>query len=172
VNESCHVWLPHESVWCQYTCEWVMSCVTASWKCLVSIHMWMSHVMCDCLMKVSGVNTQVSHGTCEWVMPHENGSCHMWMSHSVCHCLMKASGVSIQVSHGTCGTHMNESWHIYEWVVAHMNELWRTYEWSMAHIWVSHGTYEWIMAHMNGSWHTYERVMAHIWTSHGICKSR
>ena len=34
------------------------------------------------------------------------------------------------------GTHMNESWHTYEWV--------------MAHIWMSHGT------HMNESWHTYE----------------
>jgi len=38
------------------------------------------------------------------------------------------------------GTHVNESWHTYEWV--------------MAHIWMSHGT------HMNESCHTYEWVMA------------
>ena len=59
------------------------------------------------------------------------------------------------------GTHMNESWHTYEWVMAHrrhiwmshgthMNESWHTYEWVMAHgrhIWMSHGTHEWVMAH-------------------------
>jgi len=44
------------------------------------------------------------------------------------------------------GTHMNESWHTYEWV--------------MAHIWMSHGT------HMNESCHTYEWVMEHIWMCH------
>jgi len=89
------------------------------------------------------------------------------------------------------GTHMNESWHTYEWVmyfkselkklkpvwmshVTHMTELWHTYEWVVAHIWMSHGTKEWVMAHMwmshgthmNESWHTYEWVMAHIWMRH------
>ena len=66
------------------------------------------------------------------------------------------------------GTHINESWHTYEWVMAHlsmshsthMNESWRTYEWVMAHLWMSHGT------HMKESWHTYEWVMAYIWMSH------
>ena len=76
---------------------------------------------------------------------------HVWMSHV---------------------THMNESCHTYEWVMAHvwmshgtrMNDscetyagvMWHIHEWVMAHIWVSHGTY------MNESWHTYEWVMAQI----------
>ena len=48
----------------------------------------------------------------EWVIPHISRShgvmAHIWMSH---------------------GTHMNESWHTYEWV--------------MAHVWRSHTTHEW-----------------------------
>jgi len=66
------------------------------------------------------------------------------------------------------GTHMNESRHTYEWVMAHiwmshgthMNESWHTYEWVMAHI-SSHGT------HVEKSWHIHKGVMAHIWMSHG-----
>ena len=44
------------------------------------------------------------------------------------------------------GTHVNESWHIYQWVMAHM--------------WMSHGT------HINESWHTCESFTVHIWISH------
>jgi len=66
-------------------------------------------------------------------------------------------------------THMNTSWHTYEWVMTHiwmshgthMNESYHTYEWVTSHIWMSHVT------HMNESCHTYEWVMAHIWMSHG-----
>jgi len=65
-------------------------------------------------------------------------------------------------------THMNESFHTYEWVmshiwmshVTHMNESWHTYEWVMSHIWMSHG------AHLNELCHTYEWVMSHIRMSH------
>ena len=51
-------------------------------------------------------------------------------------------------------THMNESWHKHEWVMAH---IWMSpvtyklcYECVVSHIWMSHGT------SMNESWHTYE----------------
>ena len=62
-------------------------------------------------------------------------------------------------------THVNQSWHIYEWVMAHIwmrhgthvNKSWRKSEWVMAHMWMSHGT------HVNASWHTCEYVMAHMW---------
>ena len=76
----------------------------------------------------------------------------------------------IWMSHGT---HMNETWHTYEWVMAHTwmgrgthtNETWHAYDWVMAHIWTGHGTHEWAMAHI---WmYTYKWVMAHIWMSHG-----
>jgi len=79
-------------------------------------------------------------------------------------------------------THMNESCHIYEWVMSHTWMSHVTYEWVMSHIWMSHVThmnescyiYEWVMSHiwmsrvthMNVLCHTYERVMSHIWTSH------
>jgi len=43
----------------------------------------------------------------------------------------------IWMSHVTC---MNESCHIYEWVMSHMNESCHTYEWVMSHIWMSHNT--------------------------------
>ena len=44
------------------------------------------------------------------------------------------------------GTHMNESWHTYEWV--------------MAHIWMSHGTH--MCDHVaHRSW-----VLSHVWVSH------
>jgi len=87
-------------------------------------------------------------------------------------------------------THMNESYHTYEWVmshiwmrpVTHMNASRHTYEWVMSHIWmgrVTHmnescQTYECVMSriwrshvtHMKESCHTYECVVSHIWMSH------
>ena len=60
---------------------------------------------------------------------------HMWLRHS---------------------THMNESQHTHEWVMAHMNVSQHTYEWVTAHIWTSRGT------HVNESWHTFERILIHI----------
>jgi len=73
----------------------------------------------------------------EWVMAH------IWMS---------------------LGTHMNESWHTYEWVLC---------EWVMSHVWMSHDSclmYEWVMTHshrthMNESCLVYEWVRSHIRTS-------
>ena len=63
----------------------------------------------------------------------------------------------------SCHTHVDESWHASEWVMAHiwmrhvthMNESWHTHEWVMAHIWMSH------VAHMDESCHTYECVISH-----------
>jgi len=57
-------------------------------------------------------------------------------------------------------TYMNESCHIYEWVMSHIwesfvtyvNESFHMYEWVMSHIWMSHEScriYEWV----NGSFH-------------------
>jgi len=94
-------------------------------------------------------------------------------------CIWKTHGTHINESFHACewvmahawmsqGTRMNDSWHACEWVMAHiwtsygthMSESWHTYEWVMARMWTSHGTY------MNGSYHTYERVMAHICMIH------
>jgi len=88
--------------------------------------------------------------TYEWVITHTNTrklvvniSCtltHVWfMTHSY---------VSILVTYTM--NFMNESCHVYEWVMSHLS-----------HTWVSHGT------HMSESWHTHEWVMAHTWVSHG-----
>ena len=67
------------------------------------------------------------------------------------------------------GTHLNASWHTYDWVMAnmrgsdckHINESWHTcMEWDQHikdeswHTWMSHGPHEWVMAHINESWHT------------------
>jgi len=60
------------------------------------------------------------------------------------------------------GTHLSESRHTSEWVMAHIwvshgthvSESWHTSEWIMAHIWVNHGT------HLSESWHTSEWVMS------------
>jgi len=83
----------------------------------VMSHLWISH----------GMITSWRHSKiCGYARKKEYAISHMWMSH---------------------GTHMNESWHTYEWV--------------MAHIWMSHGT------HMNESLHTYESVMARTRMGHG-----
>ena len=59
------------------------------------------------------------------------------------------------------GTHMKESWHICEWVMAH---IWMSLRWiyhtDEVHVWMSHGT------HMNELCHTYKSVVSHIWMSH------
>ena len=84
--------------------------------------------------------------------------------------------------------YMNESRHMYEWVVGAKDALWAMLQshfmsyvkwvYQSWHISMSHGTYEWVMAYMNKSWHiwmfrgTYEWVMAHMnvswhtWMSH------
>jgi len=79
---------------------------------------------------------------------------HLWMSH---------------------GTHINESWQTYKWIMAHVqmshgartHESWHTYGrnsrapwWIQRHyLWMRHGT------HMKAL-HIYDWVMAHIWTRH------
>jgi len=82
----------------------------------------------------------------------------------------------VRVSHGT---HRNESWYAYEWVMAHiwvshvthLSVAWRNVATPdssachicMAHVWMDHST------HKNDSRHTYEWVMAHNGVSrHGI----
>ena len=70
------------------------------------------------------------------------------------------------------GTHMNEAWRTYEWVMAHirmsrgthMSESLHTYEWVMAHKWMSHGTHtnESRYTYINESWHTYINESWHI----------
>ena len=57
--------------------------------------------------------------------------------------------------------------------VTHMNESWHTYEWVMSHIWTSHVTnsacglnHSIVVVTPLHSHHTYERVMSHIWTFH------
>jgi len=68
------------------------------------------------------------------------------------------------------GTHVNESWHTCERVMAHMwtshgthvNETWHTFlSESWCNLWTCHPI------HMNMSWHRYLWVMAHMWMSHG-----
>ena len=78
-------------------------------------------------------HTWTSPTTHEWVVSH------IWMRHV---------------------THINESWHTYEWVMSHTWTSPTTHEWVMSHIWMRHNTL------MNESCHTYEWVMSHIWMSH------
>jgi len=127
---------------------------------------------------------------CDWV------AAHMWVSHGTHMWASSRSRISngpvlkyewvmtyTRIRHGT-RTHVIESRHIREWVMAHtfcklkksnkqqaciavwashgthVSKSWQTYEWVMARIWMSHGT------HVSESWHTCERVMAHMWVSH------
>jgi len=80
-------------------------------------------------------------------------------------------------------THMNESCHMYEWVMSHiwMNHV-HTQEWVMIHVRMGHGlhmdescySYEWAVVltwmrritNMNESCHTYEWSMSHVWMVH------
>ena len=92
--------------------------------------------------------------TNKWGMSHMNDSwvksmygwvmSHTWVSHV---------------------SHMDESWHKYEWVmsvmghiwmihVSHMNESCHPYKWDRSHICMSH------VSHMDESWHKYKD---HIW---------
>jgi len=75
------------------------------------------------------------------------------------------------------GTHINESWYTYEWVMAH---TWRSASCHTYHIWYGHvkhmtewpcHIHKWVIEHTIDSLmrHTpsYEWVMVHIWMSHG-----
>jgi len=58
------------------------------------------------------------------------------------------------------GTYMNESWHMYAWVMAHSHRKWNLRSTPSLPLsndsfaWMNHGSY------MNESWHMYEWVMA------------
>ena len=63
------------------------------------------------------------------------------------------------------GTHVNESWHTYEWVMARELHIWMSHEsygCIMAHKWMSAGTNKNSHDTCNESWHTYECVTEHI----------
>jgi len=84
-------------------------------------------------------------------------------------CDVQFSGSSHQISirHGT---HINQAWHTYEWVMAHIrmshgahvnaNSLLHTHLLHVIARPLSHGT------HTNESWHTYEWVVALMWIGH------
>ena len=153
----------------------------------VMAHTWIGH----------GTYMNESWHTYWWVMAHilTSHCTHMngvmsytWVSYELWQRCWRANSTSRErvMAHTWMGhgTHMNESWHTYWWVMEnvwmshvthmngvmfhtwashelwtrlHMNESWHTHEWVMAHTWISHG------AHMNEAWHTYDWVISHIW---------
>jgi len=82
----------------------------------------------------------ISHHTDEWVMSH------IWMSH-VTHIWTSHGHTPSTDSRGSTGAHAGEAMSH----VTHMNESFHTYEWGMSiiYIWMSHVT------HMNESCHTH-----------------
>ena len=71
----------------------------------------------------------------------------------------------IRMSHVT---HMNESCHTYEWVMAHIWMGHVTHEWVIPHIWLSHVTHALLshVTHIYESCHTCDWIMPHTWLSH------
>ena len=149
---------PYEKIW--HTHEWVTVAIRKD-KALSSLlhqcHLiYMSHTY-ECEYDIHMAHIWMWH-------TYDIHMAHIWMTRHRFKWLDRWCGSHV--------THMNESYHTYEWVmsqamshmwmshVTHMNESWRTYEWVMSHIWMSHVT------HMNESCHTYEWVMSHIWMWH------
>ena len=145
-----------------YVCNDSFICVTRRIHMCAMTHSYVCH---DALVCVTWLIHRLMH-TCALTRWYEYYNIHKWMSHT-------RSQVPTPMSHGT---HMNESWHTYEWVmaniwmshiqyylysqvptpmshVAHMNE---SAPQQMSHV-----------AHRNESWHLNKWVMSRIWMSHG-----
>ena len=105
-------------------------------------HMWMSDVcvsyMCDVCV------TWLIHICVTWLI-------HMCVWRDSFICVWRVCDVTHSYRHDT---HLNESRHTYEWV--------------MAHTWMSHVTHmnEWHHTFMNKSRHTYECLISHIHKPH------
>jgi len=101
--------------------------------------------------------------TYEWVMSHiwpsqithTYGTCHMHEAMCILVDWMQQL-FRLWITHST---HMNESWHTYEWIMAHTYEAWIRQR-------PAQHTNE-SDTDMNETWQIYEQVMAHTWMSHG-----
>ena len=143
-------------------CEWVLSQIWANRS---------THMNGPCCTNSTPASSQMH---CEWVMSHINcvinESCHT-CEYESCHTYewamlheLHSRFTPNSVANESCdvqvvlcyecvvsqkwmshGTHMNESWRTYEWVMwrtsCDMNASCHTYEWVMAHTWMSHGTH-------------------------------
>jgi len=150
MNKSCHIheWPPMCDLLPPVVKFW-----SHTWMCHVnpmheSCHNYewvVSHVQ---MMHVTHMNE--SCHTYEWVMSH------IWMSH--------VTHITSHVTHVKDHPwliHMCDMPHLLLHAVTHMNESCHTYEWVMAQVQTRHVT------HMNESWHTYECVISHTWmTTH------
>jgi len=120
---------------------------------------------------VEPCHIRMKHVVYEWVMPHINGSCYIWMSrvthtNEPCHthtwCPWKAAGAHLtRMSHVTC---MNESHHMYKWVMSRMDESCPPHTSTVERsVWRASGLLQqtmgdpkkWDMSHMDESWHTW-----------------
>jgi len=182
----------HHVTWC------VCVCVCVTWGVCVCVCVCVCDLRCVCVYVWLNpvIILHRSHVTYEWVtsrirlshvtqmyesrytykrvISHITESwCHVWMSHV---------------------THMDASYHTYEWVmshiwmshVTHMNESCRKYGWVMSHIWMCHVTHmneschtnEWVISHLNKSWCHWcinrfacEWVISHMYESFHIWSS-
>ena len=133
-------------------------------------HVWIRHAAHTHTHTHTHTYTHTHVGVLEGFRVTRHPVSHTWMRH-VTH--MNEYLARINESRHTrqrleLVTHMNESCHLYEWVmshiwmshITHVNESYHTCEWVISRMWMSHIT------HMNESCHTYEWVMSHIWMSH------
>jgi len=133
------------------TCAHLRVCACEHVRACVSVYIFLSVSVCTCVcmcLQIPKFFSNIGFSHEALALTYVRAPAHsqviyrnIWMSH-VTH---------IQMIHVT---YMNESCHIYEWV--------------MSHIWESHVTYmnESCHTHSIDPCHTYERVMSHIWMSH------
>jgi len=140
-------------VWMSYVTRMNELCHTYEWG---MSHIWMRHVTrinesCHTYAHICGshvIHANESCQSCEWVLADR----YKWrFKHEIGHVIY------ICMSHFTCinkssVTHMNKSWHTYEWGMSHISASCHTYEWGMSHIWMSDVT------NMNEACHTHEQT--------------
>ena len=96
--------------------------------------------------------THVWHDSCvTWLMCDMT---HVWHDSCVTWLIQRVDRFNQGATHMSHGTHMNESWHTYEWVMSLRLQLLWYMQTDSSTEW-----HTWVMAHIG--W-----VMAHIWMSH------
>ena len=156
-------------VWHSCVCVWHSCvCVWHSFVCVALMCAWLCHVFPDPFT----THTEGFRGA--FLELTKNKAATQQQKDLIAVGFLAACGGTAMVSHGT---HMNESWHTHEWVMARMNEPYNTCDccWLLRGLWwhslgESCRAFEWVMAHILKSHITHMTAVGFLPENFKLCQ--